>query len=125
MQPLNFAAKRGRFAAYYNKEKDYAINYLAFILEQLSELNEVSCRPMMGEFLIYLRGKLVAGIYDDRLLVKPLKCVKKLMPEACAEIPYEGAKPMLLVDNVDDKKFLVQLFEEIYTELPAPKPKKK
>ena len=78
--------------------------YLKYILEQLSELEEISYRAMMGEFLIYYRGKLVGGIYDDRLLVKPVGSAVSLMPDAVWELPYEGAKEMLLVDDVDSKE---------------------
>ena len=99
--------------------------YLNFILEQLSELEDITCKPMMGEFLIYYRGKLVGGIYDDRLLVKPVKSALSYLPQAEYSFPYEGAKEMLLVDNVDDKAFLTGLFEAIYDDLPMPKIKKR
>ena len=97
--------------------------YLEFILEQLSELEDISSRAMMGEYIIYYRGKIVGGIYDDRFLVKPTKSALKLMPDAEMELPYEGAKEMLLVDSVDNKEFLKELFEAMYSELPAPKKK--
>ncbi len=99
--------------------------YLQFILEQLSDLEEISYRAMMGEYIIYYRGKIVGGIYDDRLLVKPVKSAVSYMPTATYELPYDGAKEMLLVENVDDKEFLAGLFNAMYDELPAPKPKKK
>ena len=95
--------------------------YLDFILEQLSDLNEVSYRGMMGEYIIYYRGKVVGGIYDDRFLVKPTKSAVAMMPDANRELPYEGAKEMLLVDDVDNKKFLTELLEAMYEELPAAK----
>lgn len=98
--------------------------YLDFIMEQLSDLDEISCKAMMGEYIIYYRGKIVGGIYDDRFLVKPVKAARELMPEADLELPYDGAKEMLLVDNVDDKEFLKELLEGMYDELPAPKKKK-
>ena len=79
--------------------------YLDFILEQLSELEEITYREMMGEYILYYRGKIVGGIYDDRLLVKPVKSAISLMPDATYELPYEGAKEMLLVDDVDNKDF--------------------
>lgn len=85
--------------------------YLQFILGQLSELEEITYRAMMGEFLIYYRGKLVGGIYDDRLLVKPVKSAMTYMPAASYELPYEGAKQMLLVDEVDNKTFFSRLVE--------------
>ena len=99
--------------------------YLEFILEQLSELDEITYRAMMGEFIIYYRGKIVGGIYDDRLLVKPIKAAISYMPTASYELPYEGAKEMLLVDDVDNREFLAGLFNAMYEELPEPKPKKK
>ena len=98
--------------------------YLDFVLEQLSELDEITYRAMMGEYIIYYRGRIVGGIYDDRLLVKPVKSAVKLMPEATYELPYEGAKEMLLVDDIDNKDFLKRLFNSMYEELPTPKKKK-
>ena len=98
--------------------------YLDFILEQLSELDDVSYRAMMGEYIIYYRGKIVGGIYDDRFLVKPTKSAAAMMPNADVELPYDGAKEMLLVDNVDNKDFLRELLEAMYAELPVPKKKK-
>ena len=98
--------------------------YLDFILEQLSELDDVSYRAMMGEYIIYYRGKVVGGIYDDRFLVKPTKSATAMMPNADVELPYDGAKEMLLVDNVDNKDFLRELLEAMYAELPVPKKKK-
>ena len=99
--------------------------YLQFILGQLSELEEITYRAMMGEFIIYYRGKIVGGIYDDRLLVKPIKSAISYRSAASYELPYEGAKEMLLVDEVDNKEFLTGLFKAMYEELPAPKLKKK
>lgn len=99
--------------------------YLEFILGQLSELEEITYRTMMGEFIIYYHEKVVGGIYDDRLLVKPVKSAISYMPTASYELPYEGAKEMLLVDEVENKELLTGLFNAMYEELPAPKPKKK
>ena len=99
--------------------------YLRFILEQLSDLNAVSYRSMMGEFILYYRGKIVGGIYDDRLLVKKTRAALELMPEAICDLPYEGTKEMLLVDEVDSKAFLTKLFEAMYDEFPSPKQKGK
>ena len=98
--------------------------YLDFILGQLSELDDISYRAMMGEYIIYYRGKVVGGIYDDRFLVKSTKSAVAIMPNAVMELPYEGAKEMLLVDDVDNKEFLRVLLEAMYEELPAPKKKK-
>ena len=98
--------------------------YLDFILEQLSELDDIAYKTMMGEYIIYYRGKVVGGIYDNRFLVKPVKSALKMMPEAYLELPYEGAKEMLLVDNVENKDFLRILLEAMYEELPAPKKKR-
>ena len=98
--------------------------YLDFILEQLSELEDVTYRAMMGEYVIYYGGKIVGGIYDDRFLVKPTKFAMAMMPDAEMELPYEGAKKMLLVNNVEDRDFLRELLEGMYGELPAPRMKK-
>ena len=99
--------------------------YLDFILDQLSGLDEISCRAMMGEYIVYYRGRIVGGIYDDRFLVKPTKSAAAMMPDADKELPYEGAKEMLLVDNVENREFLQELLNAMYDELPAPKKKKK
>ena len=98
--------------------------YLDFVLEQLSELEDITYKAMMGEYILYYRGKIIGGIYDDRLLVKPVKSAILLMPDANYELPYEGAKEMLLVNDVDSKDFLTRLFNAMYNELPAPKKKK-
>ena len=100
-------------------------DYLAFIMDQLSLLDDVSYRAMMSEYIIYYRGKVIGGIYDDRFLVKDTKAARDLMPNAELELPYEGAKEMILVDEVDNREFLRDLFDAMYPELPAPKPKKK
>lgn len=97
--------------------------YLDFILEQLCELDEISHRAMMGEYIIYYRGKVVGGIYDDRFLVKPTKSALAMMPDADLELPYEGAKEMLLVDDIENREFLQYLLEAMYHELPEPKKK--
>ena len=97
---------------------------LDYLLEQLSDLEDVTYRPMMGEYIIYYGGKIIGGIYDDRFLVKPTKSAAALMPEAREEIPYEGAKGMLLVDDIDNREFLIELFEAMYDDLPAPKKRK-
>ena len=93
--------------------------------EKLSDLEEVSSRKMMGEYIIYYQGKIIGGIYDDRFLVKPTKSAKELMPDAPFELPYEGAKEMLLVEDIDNKEFLIELLGAMLPELPAPKKKKK
>lgn len=93
--------------------------YLHFILEQLSELEDISYRAMMGEYIISYRGKIIGGIYDDRFLVKPVKSAVAMMPNADRELPYEGAKEMLLVDDVENKEFLRGLLETMYGDLPA------
>ena len=95
--------------------------YLDFIMDQLSDLEDVKVRPMMGEYIIYYREKIVGGIYDDRFLVKPVPAAVALMPGAQKELPYEGAKEMLLVDEVDNREFMCNLLRAMYDELPAPK----
>ena len=99
--------------------------YLEFILEQLSGVDGITHRQMMGEYILYLNGRIIGGIYDDRFLVKPTQSARAMMPDADLELPYEGAKEMLLVDNVDSRDFLARLLTAMYDELPAPKPKKK
>ena len=98
--------------------------YLEFIMEQLSDLDDVTYRAMMGEYIIYYQGKIAGGIYDNRFLVKPTDSARKLMPDSPLELPYEGAKEMLLVENVDSKEFLAKLLDAMYSELPAPKKKR-
>ena len=98
--------------------------YLAFVLDQLSELDGVSHRAMMGEYILYVRGRIIGGIFDDRLLVKPTASALAMMPNAPREIPYPGAKEMLLVEEVDDRAFLRSLAEAMLPELPEPKRRK-
>ena len=98
--------------------------YLDFILEQLSGLEGITWRAMMGEYIIYCGGKVVGGIYDNRFLVKPTASAKAMMPDAEPELPYEGAKEMLPVDNLENQEFLATLIQAMYDELPAPKRKK-
>ena len=99
-------------------------DYLEYVLEQLSSLDDISYRAMMGEYIIYYQGKIVGGIYDDRFLVKPTKSALDLMPDASRELPYEGAKEMLLVEDIDDRDVLNELLNAMVGELPAPKKKK-
>lgn len=98
--------------------------YLEYIMEQLSDLDDISYRAMMGEYIIYYREKIVGGIYDDRFLIKPVKTAMEMMPDADMELPYEGAKKMLLVEDVENREFLKELFEAMYDELPARKKRK-
>ena len=98
--------------------------YLEFILEQLSELEGIAYRAMMGEYIIYYRGKIIGGIYDDRFLVKPVKTAIDYVPNVLYELPYEGAKEMLLIEEVDDRDFLTGLLDAMFDELPEPKLKK-
>ena len=97
--------------------------YLDFILEQLSGLNGITYKQMMGEYILYYHGKIFGGIYDDRFLVKPTKSASSMMPDADRELPYEGAKEMLLVNNVDNREFLTELVTAMADELPVPKKK--
>ena len=99
-------------------------SYLDFIMDQLSGLDGISWRAMMGEYILYYKGKIVGGIYDDRFLVKPTKSAVSMMPKAAKELPYEGAKAMLLVDDVEDRTFLETLLTAMYEDLPAPKKQK-
>ena len=100
--------------------------YLHFILEQLSDLDDISYRSMMGEYILYYHGKIVGGIYDDRLLVKKTRAALECMPAAVCDFPYEGAKEMLLVvEEIDNKAFLTKLFDAMYKELPSPKPRRR
>ena len=98
--------------------------YRDFILEQLSELDEVSFRAMMGEYILYYRGRVFGGIYDDRLLIKPVPSAVKLMPNATMEIPYDGAKEMILADDIDNREFLCKLVRSMWEELPEKKKQK-
>ncbi len=98
--------------------------YLEFVLDQLSSLEGISFKPMMGEYILYYQGRIAGGIYDNRFLVKPTASARRLMPDAPLEKPYEGAKEMLLVDNVDNRAFLNELLTSMFGELPLPKKKR-
>ncbi len=97
--------------------------YLDFILEQLSELEEITYRKMMGEYILYYKGRIFGGIYDDRFLIKPVKTALAMIPNPVYETPYEGAKDMILVENIDDRIFLADLLNGMFDELPKPKKK--
>lgn len=99
--------------------------YLEYILEQLSDLEDISYQKMMGEYILYFKGKIIGGIYDNRFLIKPTETAIKMMPDADMELPYEGAKEMLLVEEVENREFLREVFEAMYDELPAPKKRRK
>ena len=99
--------------------------YLNFILDQLSGLGGIPYRAMMGEYILYYNSKIVGGIYDDRFLVKPVKAAVAMLPDAKKELPYEGGKEMLLVEDVDDRELLRDLLQAMYEELPAVKKKRK
>ena len=99
--------------------------YLTYILDQLSELEDITYRPMMGEYILYYRGKIIGGIYDNRLLLKPVKVVMDQLEQTRLERPYEGAKEMILLEDLEDKSFLARLIKDMYEVLPAPKVKKK
>ncbi len=99
--------------------------YLDFILDQFSELEEMSYRPMMGEYILYYRGKIIGGIYDNRLLLKPVKVVMDQLEQTRLERPYDGAKEMILLEDLEDKSFLARIIRDMYEVLPAPKVKKK
>lgn len=99
-------------------------SFFDYILDQLSDLEDISHKMMMGEYIIYYRGKIAAYVCDNRLLVKPVEAAAKLIPNAVYEPPYEGAKDMILVDDIDSREHLTELFEAMYDQLPEPKPKK-
>ena len=98
--------------------------FLEYILEQLSEVEEITYRAMMGEYIIYYKGRIVGGIYDDRLLIKPVKSAIDYVSDIRYEVPYEGAKEMILIEEVDNKEYLTELFKAIYDDLPTLKKKK-
>ena len=101
-----------------------AKDYLDYVLEQLGEAEDISHRAMMGEYILYVQGKVFGGIYDNRFLIKPTKSALEMLPDAPMELPYEGAKEMLLVDQLDDKELLAALVSAMAEELPAPKKKR-
>ena len=96
-------------------------DYLDYVLEQLSELGDISYRAMMGEYIIYYRGKVIGGIYDNRLLIKPTKSALSLIPNAEMQLPYDGAKEMLFVSDIDNRELLCELIKTVYSDLPDSK----
>lgn len=102
-----------------------AKDYLDYVLEQLGDAEDITCRAMMGEYILYCQGKVFGGIYDNRFLVKPTKSARALMPDAPLELPYDGAKEMLLVEDIEDKDFLAELLNAMVDELPLPKKRRK
>ena len=97
--------------------------YLEFVLDLLGELDDVAHRKMMGGYVLYYRGKVIGGIYDDRFLLKVTPASERLLPDAPRAIPYEGAKEMLLVE-IEDRDALCDVVSAMWEELPAPKKKK-
>ena len=95
-------------------------DYLGFVLDQLSDMPDISYRAMMGEYVIYYRGRVVAGIYDDRFLVKPTKTALLIMQNAPMEIPYPGGKPMIMIEDIENRDLIRDLFNAVYSEVPAP-----
>ena len=93
-------------------------DFLEFVLEQLGNLHDITYRAMMGEFIIYYRNKIIGGIYDNRLLVKPMESVFKIIPHATMEIPYPGGKPMIMIPDVENPELLAEVFNLLYSELP-------
>ncbi len=98
--------------------------YLEYVLDQLSDLEDVAYRKMMGEYIIYYQGKIIGGIYDDRFLVKPTKSAERLLPDLQFEEPYEGAKKMLLVTDIDNRDLLKELVTAVADDLPGKNKKK-
>lgn len=98
--------------------------YLEYATEQFSAVGDVSTRPMMGEYVLYYKGKVIGGIYDSRILIKPVKAAVSMMNDAEYQIPYQGAKPMILLDDIENSEFIKSLFEAMYPELPEPKKRK-
>lgn len=96
-------------------------DYLNFILDQLSDLKEITSRPMMGEYLLYYRGRLFGEVCDNRLLLKPVAAAVELLPGAVYEPPYPGAKEMLLMEEVENRELLARVVEGMYPQLPPPK----
>ena len=92
-------------------------DYCNFVLDQLSLLSDITTRKMMGEYILYYKGKIFGGIYDNRFLVKPVEAAKKLIPDAPLEIPYPGGKKMLLVEDIDNREFLKTLVESMLSDL--------
>lgn len=91
---------------------------LEFVLEQLSILPDITYRAMMGEFIIYYRGKIIGGIYDNRLLIKPTSSALKIMPNAKMEMPYPKGKPMIMIPDIENPELLEMVFNAVYNELP-------
>lgn len=100
-----------------------SIEYVTYLTEELSFCKDISYRKMMGEYVVYYQQKVIGGIYDNRFLIKPVDSAKQMLPNASFEIPYPGAKPMILMDNLEDKVFLQNLFERMFAELPEKKKK--
>ena len=98
--------------------------FLDGLKKRLVLLDDVRFKPMMGEYLMHYRGKYVATVCDERLHVKPVECVKEMLDGMPMEIPYAGAKPCYRVTKLDDAEFLLELFDKLYENLPAPKKKK-
>lgn len=92
-------------------------DYLQYILDQISDLDNITYRQMMGEYILYYNWKIIWWIYDNRLLLKPTNKVKELINNLEMQIPYPWAKEMIYVDNVDNSDYLKELINKTYNEL--------
>lgn len=99
------------------------IDYYEYLQEQLEPIGNIRYRKMMGEYCVYYRDKVIGGIYDNRFLIKNINASRLYLPNTTLEIPYQGAKPMILVEELSDKELLKKLMIAMYEELPTPKKK--
>lgn len=98
--------------------------YLQYILDQLSLLQDITYRKMMGEYLIYYQDKLIGGIYDDCFLLKPVPILLSFIKKPLYKKPYPHAKKMIWLKELDDKEFLAVLIRDMYESLPVKKKRK-
>lgn len=98
---------------------------MLYVVETLTPLGAIRTRAMMGEYVLYYKDKIVGGIYDDRVLVKNVPAAAEILPEAPLEIPYDGAKPMLMVADLENTALMQRLMDVLFDVLPAPKPRRK
>lgn len=97
--------------------------FLNYVLDQLNDLEDITYRYMMSEYIIYYKGKIAGGIFDNRLMIKPVKSAIDFIENPIYDIPFDGAKEWILIEDIEDKEFLTELFITIYKDLSFPKKK--
>ena len=102
-----------------------SLEFMEYVFDQIKGIGEITYKKMFGEYCVYYKDKIVGLVCDDQFLIKKTTAGKEILPNSEEIPPYEGSKPCILIENLEDKKLLKELILKTYQELPEPKPKKK